>query len=374
MKKFISFSRFLVGLLFIFSGLIKANDPLGLSYKMQEFFEAWHTPWLNQFSLASSIGMNIIEVVAGVAIIIGWKSKLFSRLLFVLITFFTFLTSYVLFSGKFTACGCFGDCLPLTPIQTFLKDLILFVLIIFLLLCYKEIKPLFNNKISILIVFISLVFTSLFQWFVLKNLPVLDCLPYKQNNNILQQMQPPPNSKPDSVIMYFNYIKDGKKIKIDASNFPDDFDSTYVQVGDEEKVIIRKGNNTPKIADFTLYKLYENKNLADSILGLNKNYVLIFVKKFPEVPVDISIFLNWKVIENLQQQSIPIFIVTSDVATARKIYLKNIDILKLDATVLKTAARVNPTYFLMNGATILQKVSGNNADLIIKYLLKNNKS
>ena len=141
-----------------------------------------------------------------------------------------------------------------------------------------------------------------------------------------------------------------------------------------EKVIIRKGNNTPKIADFTLYKLYENKNLADSILGLNENYVLIFVKKFPEVPVDISNFLNWKVIENLQQQSIPIFIVTSDVATARKIYLKNIDILKLDATVLKTAARVNPTYFLMNGATILQKVSGNNADLIIKYLLKNNKS
>ena len=96
MKVLVTICRWLVGLLFIFSGLIKANDPHGLSYKMREFFEAWHTEFFNQLSLSSSIGMNILEVVAGVAIIIGWRSKFFSWVLLILITFFTFLTSYVL--------------------------------------------------------------------------------------------------------------------------------------------------------------------------------------------------------------------------------------------------------------------------------------
>src|ERR1700733_11859343 len=124
--------RWFVGLLFIFSGLIKANDPLGLSYKMQEFFEAWNLYSLNDFTLALSLIMNVFEVLAGIAVIIGWHMKLFSWLLLLLIIFFAFLTGYALFSGKIKTCGCFGDCLPLTPAQSFTKDLILFVLILIL--------------------------------------------------------------------------------------------------------------------------------------------------------------------------------------------------------------------------------------------------
>ena len=97
--------RWVVGILFIFSGLIKANDPLGLSYKMQEFFDAWHTTYFNDYALPLALVMNVFEVLAGVAIIVGWRIKLFSWLLLLLIIFFTFLTGYATFSGKFTSCG-----------------------------------------------------------------------------------------------------------------------------------------------------------------------------------------------------------------------------------------------------------------------------
>ncbi len=130
-KVSLTIARIVVGLLFIFSGVVKADDPLGLSYKMQEFFEAWGWTFLNDFSLVMSVLMIAFEIIAGVAVLLGWRMKLFSWLLLLLILFFTFLTSYVVFSGKIRTCGCFGDCIPLTPYQTFTKDIILTLLIFF---------------------------------------------------------------------------------------------------------------------------------------------------------------------------------------------------------------------------------------------------
>src|SRR3954452_23905714 len=132
MKIALSITRIIVGVLFIFSGLIKANDPMGLSYKMQEFFEVWGLNFLDNYTLAFAIIMNTFEIVAGVAVLLGWRMRLFSWLLLLLIIFFTFLTGYALFSGKIKTCGCFGDCIPLTPTQSFIKFLVLTVMIIFI--------------------------------------------------------------------------------------------------------------------------------------------------------------------------------------------------------------------------------------------------
>src|ERR1700709_465249 len=142
MKIVINLARFIVGVLFIFSGLVKADDPLGLSYKMQEFFEVWHFHWLDNYTLAFSVLMIVFEIVAGVAILLGWRMKLFSWLLLILIIFFTFLTGYAYLSGKGRECGFFGDCIPLTAGQSFAKDLILLVLIVFLFAVRARIRPL----------------------------------------------------------------------------------------------------------------------------------------------------------------------------------------------------------------------------------------
>src|SRR5215210_2032498 len=117
MKIFINISRIIVGILFIFSGLIKANDPLGLSYKMQEFFEVWGWHGLEGHTLTLSVAMITFEIIAGVTVLIGWQFRLFSWLLLLLILFFTFLTGYAVLTNKVRECGCFGNCIPLTAMQ-----------------------------------------------------------------------------------------------------------------------------------------------------------------------------------------------------------------------------------------------------------------
>ncbi|MEO6452491.1 MAG: MauE/DoxX family redox-associated membrane protein, partial [Ginsengibacter sp.] len=107
MKPAVNISRIITGVLFIFSGLVKANDPLGLSYKMQEYFEVWRQYsllhsfmiWLDTYALAFSIIIITLEIVVGVAILLGWYKRFFSFLLLLLIIFFTFLTGYAVFSG-----------------------------------------------------------------------------------------------------------------------------------------------------------------------------------------------------------------------------------------------------------------------------------
>src|SRR6185437_8743003 len=180
MKTILSVTRTIVGVLFIFSGLVKANDPLGLSYKMQEFFEVWNFHWLDHLTLAFSILMIVFEIVAGVAILLGWRIRVFSWLLLLLILFFTFLTGYAFYSGKFTNCGCFGDCIPITPKTSFLKDIALTVLIIFLFKYRKNIRPYFSGNTNFGIMTAVTVFSIGLQWYVLNYLSLIDCLPFKK--------------------------------------------------------------------------------------------------------------------------------------------------------------------------------------------------
>src|SRR5690349_10039093 len=185
MRILLTITRIIVGVLFIFSGLVKANDPLGLSYKMQEFFEVWGWSFLDNYTLTFSVAMIAFEIIAGVAVLVGWQMKLFSWLLLLLIIFFTFLTGYALFSGKIRECGCFGDCIPLTADQSFMKDLLLLVLIAFIFWQQNSIEPAFNKLYSIVTLFFAAIFSFAFQWYVLLHLPVKDCLPYRIGNNII---------------------------------------------------------------------------------------------------------------------------------------------------------------------------------------------
>src|SRR5205085_4965337 len=146
MKPAVTIIRILTGLLFIFSGLVKAIDPLGLSYKMQEFFELWGMTQFNEHTLWLSVVMIAFEIIAGAALLLGWQMKLFSWLLLLLIIFFTFLTGYAYLSGKFKNCGCFGDCIPITPLTSFGKDVVLTILIVFLFVKRKWIKPVFSAR------------------------------------------------------------------------------------------------------------------------------------------------------------------------------------------------------------------------------------
>ncbi|MCX6209441.1 MAG: DoxX family protein [Bacteroidetes bacterium] len=366
MKVTVTICRWLVGLLFIFSGLVKANDPLGLSFKMLEFFEKWGIQFLDNYSLSFAIVINIIEVVAGVGIIIGWKPKFFTWLLLLLILFFTFLTSYVLFSGKIHACGCFGDCIPLTPIQTFTKDIILLVLIVIILFGVSKITTHINGIKAIAVLAATLVFVGFVEFYVLHHLPFKDCLAYKQGNNILEQMKPPVGSYSDSIVTTMKFNHNGKVVEIVGENYPADYNDTTYQFieGSMEQKVVRKGNNTAKIANFSLTTASGN-DTTQAILDIKENYVLIFVKDFSKITAsDKAAILN--IIESYTKTKIPIFIVTNDKEGIATSGFNGIPIFTCDATEIKTAARVNPTIFLMQGATILSKVAGVDVDDLMK--------
>ena len=144
LKKLIGFVRVFVGVLFIISGFVKLNDPVGFSFKLQEYFapDVLNIEFLSPFALGLAIILVIVELVLGVALIIGYYKRLTMWLLLLMIIFFTFLTFYSAYFNKVTDCGCFGDALPLTPWQSFTKDVILLIMIVFLFINIKHIKPL----------------------------------------------------------------------------------------------------------------------------------------------------------------------------------------------------------------------------------------
>jgi uncharacterized membrane protein YphA (DoxX/SURF4 family) len=358
--------RWVVGILFIFSGLIKANDPLGLSYKMQEFFDAWHMTYLNDYALPLALVMNVFEVLAGVAIIIGWQIRLFSRLLLLLIIFFTFLTGYATYSGKFRSCGCFGDCVPLTPLQSFIKDVILLILIIILFANRKRIPQAFNNvTLPVFILLFTVVGVALFESYVLTYLPVLDCLPYRMGNNLIEQMQPPKGSVTDSTQLMFVYKKAGKEVRFDQDHFPEDFNDSSYQYIDRYEKLIRKGNDTPPISDFSL-KTSNGTDTTQAILHLPR-YILLFVQNFSNWNKQGD---NYEAVDSVSKhQNVPLFVITPLPEVAKEL-LPQADVLQCDATVLKTAARVNGTYYVMQGPVVKQKASYVNSEKVVAALEK----
>lgn len=347
MRLLITLARIFVGVLFIFSGLVKANDPLGLSYKMQEFFEVWHMYYLNDYSLALALVMNIFEIVAGVAILIGWRTKLVTWLLFLLIVFFTFLTAYAAFSGKIAACGCFGDCIPLTAIQSFWKDVVLFVLILFLLINHKRIRPVLSSKAAATTLIVSTLAVSGLQWYVLHHLPIVDCLPYKKGNDLLEQMKTPPGFIADEYSYIFIYEKDGKKIEFTEDNLPED--ESYVFVDRKEK-LVKKGNDLKaKINDFTLVT-ESGTDTTQALLSTPGKYVMIFSNETD--PKEWSSPKYNRQLWNQLASKVPVFIIASV-----PVHVQGITTLKCDNTVIKTAARANPTYFVMQGPKVIGKFS-----------------
>lgn len=377
MKKTVNIARVLVGLLFIFSGLVKAIDPLGLAYKMQEFFEVWGSDgfmrsamdWFHGYALWLSLFMITLEVVLGVALLVGWQIKWVSWLLLLLMVFFTFLTSYVMFSGKIRACGCFGDCIPLTPSQTFTKDIILTVLVLLIVYNRKIIRPFFSHHFNGALVLIALLGVAFLQGYVLRHLPVKDCLPYQKGNDLLKLREMPANAIPDKYDYVFIYQKNGEKKEFHTNELPD---SSWQYV-DRKQTLIQKGsNNVPLINDFT-FTSQSGNDTTSAILGQPGEYYLLFIKELDNYPV------NWNddisLINKLVAAGKPIYIVTGQPQKVREKFAGKCRpdgavyepiIFTCDVTAIKTAARANPTVFKMKGPVVQGKWSWADFGVLLK--------
>lgn len=363
--------QIIVALLFIISGLVKANDPLGLAYKMEEFFELWmdglksghffaKTPlislldFLNHHTLFLAVTMITLEITAGVALLLGWMKRFILYLLLVLIIFFAFLTGYAYLSGKFTNCGCFGDCLPITPLTSFTKDILLLALILFLIAGQKYIQPLLSRRNATAIVTASLLLTLLLQWYVLKYLPLVDCLPMKKGNNITEQIHPPKNAIPsvyETKLVYQN-TKSGELKDMSQQEFNNSkiWEDTSWKWKETKTKLVKQGTDIPKMQNFSL-KTLDGNDSTEAILNYSGYSVLYFVNGNNKSLFD-------KTYWNQIGKELPVRVLTSSPADfASDTTGKNYHVFTTDGTVFRIAARVNPTIYIVKQGLILDKFS-----------------
>jgi uncharacterized membrane protein YphA (DoxX/SURF4 family) len=362
----LQFIRVFVGVLFIFSGLIKANDPSGLAYKMQEFFEVWEITWLSPYALGFSIAMIVFEIMAGIALLLGYAFRLFSFLLLLLMVFFTFLTAYAVFSGKIKECGCFGDCIPLTAMQSFMKDLLLLVLVLILFAARRHIRPLFQNAANTSLMILALFGSVFIQWYALEHLPYVDCLPYKVGNNIWQKMQVPEGATPDvfEIEYQLKHTKTGalKTVSQDEYLTTVWMDSLNWKIeGEPVSKLVKKGNDTPEITDFNVSD-YDGNDYTETLLKEPGYNFLFFVKDVNKASKRNIDDLR-KLFAKCEKSNVGFYLLSANSEAATKKFVEenklNIYYFVIDGTVSKTALRSNPGLMLIKGGTILGKWSYN---------------
>ena len=190
MKYLLWTARILFGLVFIFSGFVKVIDPLGSAYKFQDYFLAFETPWLFPTALPLSILMSSLELVIGVAVLMGLKMRYSAWGALLFMGFFTPLTLYIALTDPVPDCGCFGDAIIISNWDTFYKNVFILAAAILVFVYRKKIRPLWSEtKDWYLVGATSLMVVGL-SFYCLAYLPIIDFRPWKVGNDIREQLTP----------------------------------------------------------------------------------------------------------------------------------------------------------------------------------------
>lgn len=358
-------ARAITGSLFIFSGFIKANDPLGFSYKLEEYFEVFKSDTglalfdaFAHISLELAIFICALEMILGFTLLIGYKVRLTLWLLMLQIIFFTFLTFYSACFNKVTHCGCFGDFIPLKAWQSFWKDIALLFLISILWVTQLHIRPLFVELFAHTISFIALIISLFIPIYAYRHLPYFDFRPYHKGANILEKMKPGKNYQPpvyETILKYKN-IKTGEIKDFTLKNYPWQDTLTWQWYATENK-LIKEAIDAPKITDFSIKNLDE-QNITDSLLN-NPNYQFwIICYDLKKTNTSEDVLAKLKDLYSLaQKDNIPVFIITSsgreEIDKFKSQTQLTIPFLNADGIVLKTMIRSNPGIMLIKHATII---------------------
>lgn len=341
-------ARFFVGGLFIFSGLIKLNDPVGTKIKMEEYFEVfaqdfgsffhYFVPW------AMEIGMILIvlEIVVGVAVLIYYRMELTTSVLLVLMIFFTFLTFYSAYFNKVTDCGCFGDAIKLTPWESFIKDVILMVPVLHLFWHRKKYQPVLRTMeghsaiagVTVLCLFLGI--------YAVRHLPFIDFRAYRIGNNIPQQMQP----EEQPVFEYVFIRKDNGEEVASQKYLTDTTQYRYESVRQ-----LNEDKTRAKITDYAVTNVDGDDVTQETFTG-PKLFIIIYDVAFASVE---NIDDIRTLISGLDGK-IPVMILTASGTGAFETFRHEHQLAApyyfADATVLKTIVRSNPGITLWVDGTV----------------------
>jgi uncharacterized membrane protein YphA (DoxX/SURF4 family) len=355
-------ARPLVGLLFIFSGLIKANDPLGFSYKLEEYFGVFHITFLDSLSLTLAIVLCALEMILGFALLIGLRSRQVAWGLLLLIIFFAFLTFYSAAFKVVQTCGCFGDAIPLTPWQSFSKDLILLLLILVLFKNRDSIKPIFTAKTGDRLLIVATILALGVGVYTYNYAPVFDFLSYKIGANIPGEMKTPAGAMPDEFEQTYhlkNKSTGATKTMTDKEYISSNIwkDNNWSVQGDVESRLVKKGF-TPKIQDLLIQDAQRNDYTNEL---LSNPYYNLFVVAWDLNSANDAAMDNINTIAiNLNEHySVRTVLLTAtsvhNAEAFKKAHNWVSEIFYVDEVPLKEMVRANPGVLLLKNGTIINK-------------------
>lgn len=364
MKYVIGFSRVFVSVLFIISGLIKLNDPIGFSFKLQDYFapEVLNLDFLNPYALLIALFVVIYEVLLGIMLFLGYAKKFTLWSLLLMIVFFTFLTFYSAYFNKVTDCGCFGDALKLTPWQSFYKDVVLLAFIILLWWGQKHITPFFTANSRSIFVIASFLGCLAMAYYVLMHLPIIDFRPYKIGANIEDGMSVPEDALPPIIEYNWEYNINGKTKIITNTSGIDPKPEGGKRIGVETSFI--RPPYEPPIHDFTIER--DGEDFTSTFLAEDK---MIFVIAYNLDNTEIEGYQEIRNLTNKAQNkgykviglSASSTSETEQLAAAQKL---NFQFYFCDMTTLKTIIRSNPGVLVLQKGTITQKAHWNDVSKI----------
>ena len=345
-------ARIIVGLTFIFSGFVKAIDPLGSAYKFHDYFQAFDLGFLKFLSLPLAFLLCTAEFIAGFAVLSGIRQKTGIWVVILLMALFTPLTFILALTNPVSDCGCFGDAIHLTNWQTFWKNIIIVSFAIAVSANRKRIKNVFKSSVEWIIISVVILLFALFSFYNIRYLPVIDFLPYKTGVKIADKMIMPEGVAADEYHTTFIYEKDGIQKEFELSNYPAN-DTTWHFV-DQKSVLVKKGYQPP-IHDFVITSATGDE-LTQKILSDQGYSILMVTKKLAETGEE-RLSDGFEFGRFCIVNGIGFYILTSSGSEEVKSYDNGLQFCSADETTLKTMVRSNPGYLLLRDGTIVGKWS-----------------
>jgi hypothetical protein len=352
MKTFRLACSLIIGSVFMFSGIVKAIDPLGSAYKFHDYFHAFNLGFLDSLSLPLGILLCTIEFAAGFSVTTGIRQKAGLWIVLLLMLIFTPLTFVLALTNPVSDCGCFGDAIHLTNWQTFWKNILLIILITIVFTGRKNITSLFKTSIEYIIIAIVSFTLILFCTGNLRYLPIIDFLPYKTGVRIADQMVIPEGAEPDKYVTTFIYEKNGEQKEFTLENYPAS-DTTWRFI-DQKTVLVKKGY-LPPIHDFRITQI-NGDDITGKILSEKGYSVLMITKKLSDADT-LLLSQGFDLGIQLTENGIGYYVVTASPTEEVQKYNNGLIFCSADETTLKTMIRANPGYMLIRDGIIEAKWS-----------------
>ena len=346
-------ARVIFGLVFLFSGFVKAVDPLGTAYKISDYLEAFSLTSLDFLAFPASLLLIATEFTIGFNILfnVHLKASTWAASLFMLVM--TPVTLYLAISNPISDCGCFGDAIVMTNWQTFYKNVVLCIILAIIALLQNQTRPWLSNWGAWIVTSIPILISFGISIYCYNLLPIIDFRPYKKGNNIIEGMQIPEDAPLDKYETTFFYEKDGIVKAFTLDNYPAE-DSTWTFVRQESKLI--EQGYVPPIHDFSI--ITEDGDITDLILE-DAGYTLLVISHKVEKASTKNIKCVKSTIENAKKAGAKVIWLTSsysdDIEEFKSEYEINDTFGATDDITLKTIVRSNPGLVLIKDATVIEK-------------------